>query len=318
MAEVTGLNGLKFHLFGKLCVSNSSSDLLELDVHKVQELLAYLIFFRHRPHSRDVLADLLWNSNPTNQSKSYLRRTLWQLQNALDQFDCDLNAPLLLTDQEWLQINPQTDLWIDVELFEETYGAVRGIPGEMLSERAVEMLKTAVELHRGSLLEGWYEDWCIFERERLQHIQLVMLDKLMHYCRAHAKFEDGIEYGLRILRRDRSREYTHRQLMRLYYMAHDRNAALLQYERCAKILQDDLDVVPTPRTRALYAKIKSGLQTDTPPPPALSTNGVTLESAPLLELLQKLSEVAQFATTLTRQLESQIEIVNKPQSLHPD
>ena len=37
-------------------------------------------------------------------------------------------------------------------------------------------------VYRGDLLEGCYQDWCLFERERLQNAYLAMLDKLMVRC----------------------------------------------------------------------------------------------------------------------------------------
>jgi hypothetical protein len=39
-----------------------------------------------------------------------------------------------------------------------------------LNEAQAQLLKDAVNLYCGDLLEGWYQDWCLFERERLQSI----------------------------------------------------------------------------------------------------------------------------------------------------
>src|SRR5438128_1039451 len=58
-------------------------------------------------------------------------------------------------------------------------------------------------LYRGDLLEGWYSDWCLYERERLQHMYLAMLDKLMEYSESHQEYETGQTYGMRALRYDR-------------------------------------------------------------------------------------------------------------------
>jgi len=56
---------------------------------------------------------------------------------------------------------------------------------------------------------GCYDDWCIFERERLQNIYLLMLDKLISYSAKHREYEAGQGYGYTILRYDRARERTH-------------------------------------------------------------------------------------------------------------
>jgi two-component SAPR family response regulator len=93
-----------------------------------------------------------------------------------------------------------------------------------------------VALYHGDLLEDWFQDWCLYERERLQNIYLAALDKLMDYCEASRDYDAGLAYGTRILRHDLARERTHRRLMRLYYLAGDRTSALRQYDRCVQIL----------------------------------------------------------------------------------
>ncbi len=305
------MNDLQFNLFGKFQIVSSTSAVIEIDVQKAKELLCYLLVFRHKPHSREVIAEVLWKDNSSDQARSYLRRTLWQLQHILKYPTSHPGESLLIVDQEWLQVNPYTTSWIDVDIFEKTYEVVRGIPGEDLSNQTVNMLKIAINLHHSNLLEGWYQDWCIYERERLQYLYLVMLDKLMRYCEVHDQFEEGIEYGLRILRQDRSRECTHRQLMRLYYLARDRNAAIRQYERCVHFLQLDLGVQPTQRTRRLYEKIKSGIRTEFQDVEPTVRHVLTVNQSTLEELISRLRVARDEAKTLGNQLDLQIEIVQK-------
>src|SRR5262249_45023608 len=152
--------------------------------------------------------------------------------------------------------NQAAELWFDVLLFEQAFALVQDVPGRQLVASSAQVLKTAEELYRGKLLEGWYSDWCLYERERLQHMYLAMLDKLMEYSEAHQEYETGQTYGMRALRYDRARERTHRRMMRLQYLAGDRTAALYQYERCAAALQEELGVQPAQSTVVLYEKIR--------------------------------------------------------------
>ena len=128
--------------------------------------------------------------------------------------------------------------------FEQAFNLTRGTPGRQLDAQNVQILQNAVELYRGDLLEGWYQDWCLFERERLQNMYLTMLDKLIDYSEANELYEAGLAYGAHILRHDRARERTHRRLMRLHYLARDRTEALRQYERCVSSLDKELGVEP--------------------------------------------------------------------------
>jgi len=86
---------------------------------------------------------------------------------------------------------------------------------------------------------------------------LSMLDKLLAYSEEHSEYDSGRGYGDTILRYDRAREQTHRQLMHLKYMAGDRTGALRQYERCAAALQEELSVKPERRTKTLYEQIRA-------------------------------------------------------------
>src|SRR6266545_2887415 len=274
---------LDVHLFGKLRVHRSERQLENLDSRKVQELFCYLLLHRDRPHPRETLAGLLWGETSTAQSRANLRRTICQLQRALGDQGC-----ALLVD-EWVQIAPQADLWLDVARFEQAFALVQAQPGERLDDRCAKIVEEAVALYTGDLLGGCYQDWCLFERERLQNIYLALLDKLMAYCEAHRTYEQGLGYGTRILRCDRAHEQTHRRMMRLRYLAGDRTAALRQYQRCVAALQEELGIAPTELTQALYVQIRANRLEEPDAPGA---------AAPTLPLGDFLSDLCGLAAAL--------------------
>jgi DNA-binding SARP family transcriptional activator len=242
---------LTIRLFGQLQVQRDDQVLDAWNSRKGHELLAYLLLHRERPHTRQALADLLWPDSSTEQSMKYLRHTLWQLQTVLDH-------SIQVTDPESLGLNLNAGLWLDVMEFEQAYARVQGISGEEWDGQRAQIVQEALNLYRGDLLEGWYQDWCLFERERLQRIYLSMLEKQMAYCEAHGQYEVGLACGTCALRYDVAHERVHRRLMRLYYLAGDRTAALRQYERCVILLREELGVEPSERTVTLYRQIRSG------------------------------------------------------------
>jgi DNA-binding SARP family transcriptional activator len=276
---------LRFSLFAKFQARAGDRPVEGLHAPKVVELLSYLLVYRDRPHAREALAALQWADRPTAQAKKYLRQTLWQIQTALE---AGGSPPLLLVDVEWVQVDPQVAFWLDVTAFEEAFAEARNVPGWQLDGAAAAALEEAVGLYQGDLLEGCYQDWCLFERERLQGIYLAMLDKLIGHCEAQHDYQAGLAYGNRILRYDRARERTHRRLMRLHYLARNRTGALRQYERCVEALEQELGVGPSRRTVALYEQIRAdrlgpgGPEGDGPPPDAAPT---------LFEVLGRLKEL---------------------------
>lgn len=247
---------LHVSLLGRFLIRCDGHIVRGLEARRPQELLAYLLIYRDKAHQREQLADLLWGDDAGGAARKGLRQALWQIQAAFEGEEPD-EPPLLLTNQEWLQINPARKLWTDIAVFEEVLRAYGGQSGEHLMAAEADKLDRAVSYYHGDLLEGCYADWCLFERERLQNLFLISLDKLMAYCEANGCHESGLRYGSLILGRDCAHERTHRRMMRLYYLAGDRTTALRQYERCVETLRRELNVAPAASTTALQERIRS-------------------------------------------------------------
>lgn len=250
-------------LFGRFQAESDGQSLSGLDGAKAQELYAFLLLHRDRPHSRVSLASLLWGEMPEAHARQYLRKALWQLGVALEGA-----AVALIVEPGWIQFAPGAGHWLDVAQFETAYARVEDVPGQKLKATQANDLAAAVALYRGDLLEGWYQEWCLFERERLERMYLIMLEKLMLYCESQGQYEAGIAYGVAALRRDRARERTHRRLIRLHYLSGNRSEALRQYRRCLQALQEELGVGPARSTVRLYEQVLAEAHLDAPGPPA--------------------------------------------------
>jgi len=276
-----------------------------LEVRKVQELLCYLLVHRSQPQHRETLAGTLWGETTAAQSRANLRKTLWQLHTALDSC-AEAGPPHLLDIQgEWLQIHPEADLWLDIDLLERAYNASKGQRGEELSLPVATVIEEAVKIYRSDLLDGWYQDWCLFERERLQSIYLSLLDKLMGYCETYVDYEKGIAYGADALRYDRTREQTHRRLMRLHFLSGDRPAALRQYERCRSILCESLMIEPAEQTTALREQIRCNALD--PAPASAAVPSESLELTDLRAMLRDLETNLRATQTHVRKYLEQVE-----------
>jgi DNA-binding SARP family transcriptional activator len=158
-------------------------------------------------------------------------------------------------------------LWLDLAVFEQAFVPLRGVAGEQLNEQQASGLCDAVSLYKGDLLEGHYQDWCLYHRERLQRIYTTMLDKLMGYSEVHRKFEAGMAHGELLLQQEQACERTYYRLIRLHYLAGDRAGALRQFQRCEIALQKELGVLPSRRTLELYNQVRTDeLETDSDAP----------------------------------------------------
>lgn len=251
------MSGLRVYLFGKLRIERGDQVLAGIHARRVQELLVYLLLFQDHPHTRERLADVLWGEGTSMQVRKGLRQALWKLQSVLGTA-CGPSATCLLrVDPEYIEINAATDVWVDATVFAAAYSRAQGVPGAALDHACACALREAAALYSGDLLTGWCQEWCLFERQRFEHMYLEILDKLMCHAEVQGNYEVGAEYGTRILRYDRARERTHRAMMRLYYLAGDRVEALRQYDRCVAALAEEIGVVPARTTTDLAETMRT-------------------------------------------------------------
>ncbi len=95
------MSELSIQLFGKFTIQSDGHRVNSVDSRRIQELLAYLLVYRDRPHRRESLAELLWQASSTTQSKKYLRQALWQMQQLLP------IARLIDAEPDWIRISPR-------------------------------------------------------------------------------------------------------------------------------------------------------------------------------------------------------------------
>jgi DNA-binding SARP family transcriptional activator len=306
------MSTLRIQLFGKFSLQRDSQLLKGLAANKEQELLSYLLVRRDRSHPRETLASVLWGDTSTERSKKYLRQALWHIQAALEAGEAT-SPQLLVIEHNWVQLNLQSEVWLDVEVFEHAFATTQGRPGNQLDASGAALLKDAVELYKGDLLDGWYHDWCIFERERLQNMYLCMLEKLMAYCEQNCEYEAGQRYGSTILRYDPAHERTYRQLMRMQHKAGDRTGALRHYQRCVAALDEELGIKPERRTKALYEYIRNDGSSEMD---AVGTAWTPVQAVSLHDVLRRFKQLQSVLAALQKRVQRDVKAVEQTLEKH--
>jgi len=217
-------------------------------------LLSYLLLNKNYPHNREHLAAILWDDAPAIIGRKSLRNALWRLRQIFESVGACLDDYLMITEDSVAFINT-SHFGLDIETFETTTALCKDLSGWELSEEQVSQLETGVDLYLGDLLEGIYEDWVLYDRERLNLVYINTLNKLMVYYGLKGNYERGLTCGNRILAMDNTRETVYRQMMWLYCLLGDRNAALKLYKCCSRILRDELGVDPMQETRHLFEQV---------------------------------------------------------------
>lgn len=242
-------------LFGEPNIRCHGNPWVKPESSIAQEIFLFLLSHRRTVHSRESLASLLWSECSTEQSKKNLRQTLWRLRSC-DALPVEMKQTLLISiDKDHIQLNPEIDFFVDTEVFEQIYREVKSRP--TVDDGLAQRLREAAQLYRGEFLEGYWNDWCLFERERFQNMYLAMMDKLIEWSISQENFEEGLDYGEKILQLDPASERAHQQMMRLHHLSGNRTAALRQYERCVRQLKEELDVNPSASTLKILSQIRA-------------------------------------------------------------
>lgn len=249
--------GLRITLLGKFQIFWAGQSFDGIHARKQQELLSYLLVHRDRPHPRETLAAVFWGDYPTERSRKYLRQALWQLQSSLNQI-CPAAPEILLVEDRWVQFNPHVNCQLDIAEFELACKVCRAISPSTSPVDRVEVLKQAAALYQGDLLEGWYSDWCLFERERLQNEYVGLLEKIISFCDRQQDCIQGLEYAQKALQIDPFAEWIHYQMMRFYSYSDRRVEALRQYKRCEQLMRDEMHAAPSAQMQAFYQQLSRG------------------------------------------------------------
>ena len=111
-----------------------------------------------------------------------------------------------------------------------------------------------MESYGGDLLPDCYDDWIQVDRERLAQDYQHALERLILLLEEARQYAAAIGYAERLLRADRLREATYRDLMRLHLLNGDRPSALRTYHTCSAMLAQEPGVEPSPATQELYRR----------------------------------------------------------------
>lgn len=210
-----------------------------LPTRKTEALLVYLVL-HPTAHQREQLVTLFWGDSEDELARRSLRTALSALRKRLGE-------ACLLADRETVQFNPAFPLWTDAVV-------LRTQAQHFLDQPSPDPSLVELALYRGDLLDGFYDDWILREREELRQLYLRVLLHLAQHWRTQGDYSQTIATAQRILALDPAEEVAHQHLLFCYTTTGDRQAARQQYEACVRALREELDVEPAPETVALYRR----------------------------------------------------------------
>ncbi len=211
---------------------------------KLLGLVAYLAAGAARGfHRRDTLIGLFWSELDQERARSAVRQSLYRIRRFLGE-----NVVVTRGDDEVAL--EQEVFWSDVEAFEEALGFGNH--------------ETALELYRGDLLQGLYiAEAPEFERwldERRKQLRERAAAAAWHLAGQKANKHDTVAAG-HWSRHARNLapldERLLRRVIKLLDQLGDRSGAVREYEEFARRLADELELEPSPETKALIESVRA-------------------------------------------------------------
>ena len=117
------MNRLQISLFGPFRVTLDGEPVTRFEADTARALLAYLALHARTgaPCRRETLAGLLWPEQPEAEARHNLRQALSRLRKAINDRAAALS--FLLITRQTIQLNSESDCWLDVDTFDELIAA---------------------------------------------------------------------------------------------------------------------------------------------------------------------------------------------------
>lgn len=200
----------------------------------LQRLLAYLAL--GGPSHRSVVAGTLWPEVPESHSLARLRTGVWRMNR--------LVPGLIETQGAGLAMSATAS----VDSHEQEAFALRVLRSRVDGDGVIEGLPS---LWPTVLLPGWYDDWIIFERERLHQLRLHALERTAELLLQRGDLDLALQVALEAVRCEPLRETSNSALIAVYLAEGNVSDAVHQYDEFTSLLDRELGLPPSPRIMSL-------------------------------------------------------------------
>ncbi|HTJ76880.1 MAG TPA: tetratricopeptide repeat protein [Acidimicrobiales bacterium] len=225
--------------------------------------LAYLVTERQRPAARTEVAELLWGDDLPRSWETSLRGVALRIRGVLSA--AGLPAEVLTSAFGCWQLKLPPGTEVDVEVAAEDLArAEAALAAGGLTEAKASAERAAVVAGRGFLVET-DGSWVERRQADLRELHLRALEALADADAGLADWAGALRAAEEAVSIEPFRESGHLRLMQAHAGAGNRGEALRAYERCRRVLAEELGVNPSPQTEAAYLEL---LGDEPPPEPA--------------------------------------------------
>ena len=222
-------------------------------------VFAYLVSEHGRPVFRDELAEALWGETPPATWEKALGVIASKLRVLLG--ECGLDGATVLTNAfGCYRLELPEGSWVDLLAAAQGVDEAEAALAAGRPDKAKLEASRAASLARLALLPGEDGVWVERKRRELADVLCHALDCLADACLLSGDAEEAAKWAAEAIALEPFRESGYRRLMHAHAAAGNSAEALRAYDRCRRLLADELGAYPSPETESIYRELLSGAQ----------------------------------------------------------
>jgi DNA-binding SARP family transcriptional activator len=247
---------VEVRLLGPLWLRVDGSPVTSWAGQRGPSVLRFLLSRQGHACSRDELLAEFWPEVSPGSARNRLQVAVSGLRRTFQEVT---SLQIIEYADGGYRINPELDVQVDVERFDQALSAAHAAERSGATDRALAAYRDAIELYGGDFAsDAPYEQWALLPRESLRMSYIDALDRVSRIHFRMNRLDDCIATGLRMLAVDPCREDAHRLLMSCYARQGRSYQALRQYDLCCRMLRATLDTRPADETTQLHHAIRQG------------------------------------------------------------
>jgi DNA-binding SARP family transcriptional activator len=204
-----------------------------------QRVLAFLALAGAR--LRSVVAGSLWPDVAEAQALASLRTAMWRLDRDVPGIVIRAGGNIALA--SWLSVDFR-DL---VAFAERLLGAPPSVSGLQEAGGGEDLITVSLTAAGAGcdLLPGWYDDWVLFERERVRQLRVHALEAVSYHLLLRREFAWALDAAIQAVRWEPLRESGRRAVIEVHLAEGNVAEAVGEYRRYRTCLMDQLGLEPT-------------------------------------------------------------------------
>ncbi|HEU4397479.1 MAG TPA: BTAD domain-containing putative transcriptional regulator [Actinomycetota bacterium] len=260
---------VRVSLAGRLEVETDRKtlDAARLPGRQGRAVLAYLVAERDRPVPSEELAEAVWGPTPPPTWRPALRGVVSKVRGFLEALELPADDMLTSSSGCYRLVLPD-DATVDVELAVGEADAAEWALAAGDLERALAAAGAARALAGRPLLPGQEGNWVERRRAAWQEVLVRVLQVMVDAWLARGRGDAAVQPATELVGLEPFRESAHLRLVRARAAAGDRGEALRAYDRCRRLLAEELGVDPSPELEAAYLELLHDRPADPPSPHA--------------------------------------------------